>query len=185
MCAGLHLLRLTQPGNAVMTRVAIRGPVASPFLLCFVGDTAGSNWPATSYIFLASKTFNSQLVSVTAKGYDQHQQDKPVTTAMDTDVVSGSKTTVSVNSVDDLSFVLSDAALVKSLAPVQDVCLCPDIQGADDNVLIAGGGVGGSGRLAKAKLGMALQPYFPSTTTLPVSVSIAYTYALGTDDMNL
>jgi hypothetical protein len=74
---------------------------------------------------------------------------------------------------------LVDAALLKSLAPVQDCLLVPDSQHADDPTLLVGAGVAPWGRLARAKLGAALSPYTPPAMTLPVRCLIWACLASG------
>ncbi|KAL6758251.1 hypothetical protein V8C86DRAFT_1528735 [Haematococcus lacustris] len=64
-------------------------------------------------------------------------------------------------------WVLSEAALVKSLAPVQDALTLPDPEGAPDLSLLLACGQAPAGRLARAQLAVGLVPYLVDGPLLP------------------
>ncbi|KAJ9513186.1 hypothetical protein QJQ45_029328 [Haematococcus lacustris] len=64
-------------------------------------------------------------------------------------------------------WVLSEAALVKSLAPVQDALTLPDPEGAPDLSLLLACGQAPAGRLARAQLAVGLLPYLVDGPLLP------------------
>ncbi|KAF5841167.1 hypothetical protein DUNSADRAFT_14170 [Dunaliella salina] len=133
--------------------------VASPDAITFMGQARTSTAPKR-LLFLGSTRANSQLLQVPAPLFglpfrQQQQQQHQQQLAAGADLAAPPV------------WPLLDSAFVKSLAPIQDCALVPDVQGASDPTLLVGCGTAPFGRLARAKLGCALAPYFSDGPVIP------------------
>ena len=143
--AGIYLMRVAGLQGSWVQRVQVAGPLSPPSTLQLLPSPSGQG---TSYMFVGSQVSNSQVLALNAsiEQLGAAGPDGPPP-----------------------KWQLVDSALIKSLAPVQDCVVVPDSQQADDKAMLVASGVAPFGRLARAKLGMALEPYAGGGPDIPVS----------------
>jgi hypothetical protein len=143
-----------------MQTVNILGPVSVPSVMHFISAAAAPAEPSQAaapdqqgaiagHLLLGSLVSNSQTIDVPADSW--------------------AHLTRGTRPPSPLSWALSDAALVKSLAPVHSCVLVPGSRGAGDASLLVASGVAPCGRLSRARLGATLSPYLVDGPSVPVS----------------